>query len=67
MRPSQDVHKSRSIWRMISVFVGASTASILLTLNLSPLMIVALAGGALIVAVQRIEVDGISPPPFQPF
>ncbi len=50
MRPSQDVHKSRSIWRMISVFVGASTASILLTLNLSPLMIGALAGGALIAA-----------------
>ncbi len=47
MRPSQDLHKSRSIWRMISVFVGASTASLLLILNLPPLMIGALAGGAL--------------------
>ena len=52
MRPSQDVHKSRSIWRMISVFVGASTASLLLPLNLPPLMIGALAGGALIAAVE---------------
>jgi hypothetical protein len=48
MRPSQDVHRSRSIWRMISVFVGASTASLLLTLSLPPLLIGAIAGGALI-------------------
>jgi hypothetical protein len=50
MRPSEDVHKSRSIWRMISVFLGASAASLLLTLNLPPFVIGSLAGGALIAA-----------------
>lgn len=48
MRPQEDVLKSRSIWRIISVFVGASAASVLLTLNLQPLTIGLLAGSALI-------------------
>ncbi len=50
MRPSEDVHKSRSIWRIISVFIGASAASVLLILDLQPLIVGALAGGALITA-----------------
>jgi hypothetical protein len=50
MRPDKEVQKLRSVGRAISVFVGAMTASWLLTLNLQPFIIAFLSAGALIIA-----------------
>lgn len=50
MRPDKEVQKLRSVGRAVSVFVGAMTASWLLTLNLQPFIIAFLSAGALIIA-----------------
>jgi hypothetical protein len=50
MRPDIELQKLQSLWRVVSVIVGALTASYLLTLDLQPLSIAAFSAGALIAA-----------------
>jgi hypothetical protein len=49
MRPNKEVQELRSVGRSISVFVGAMTASWLLTLNLQPFVIAILSVAAIII------------------
>lgn len=50
MRPSGKMQKYRSVWRVVSILVGAAAASLVLTLQPGGLLTVGLAGLAMIAA-----------------